>query len=327
MPDLKVAFWNVKDLFEPGCGALRAPGSAAELDAKIAAIADVLSSLFDGAGPDLIGLCEIHTERILSELIRRLGARYRVLWEPCLSPHPHPGLAVLARSSRFGSLTHAGAYPPATLARPRYLIARCALKENDIPFFFVVNHWRSRAEIDGPDPDGADDRLRTARALGAWLDECPRTTCVVVVGDFNAEPFEQPFAENALWTARHLGPRLSLPYPCLYNTAWRFLSEPDPCEHVLAAEDAYRASRTKTTYDAYNTVSVVFDQLLVSSRAIRGGPIMLQEKTVQYEFDHRIGRLQRGHLRPRAWSYEAENPAGVSDHFPLTARFRVATET
>ncbi len=31
-------------------------------------------------------------------------------------------------------------------------------------------------------------------------------------------------------------------------------------------------------------------------------------------------------LRPRAWSYNGGAPTGASDHSPLTARFRVATE-
>jgi hypothetical protein len=73
MADLRVAFWNVKDLFAPDSGVKRGPQTPAELDAKISAIAQVLRSLFDDQGPDLIGLAEIHTAAILDQLIGQLA--------------------------------------------------------------------------------------------------------------------------------------------------------------------------------------------------------------------------------------------------------------
>ncbi len=91
---LRVAFWNVKDLFEPDSGVDRGPKTQAELDAKIAIIARVLSGLFDNQGPDLIGLAEIHTERILNQLVRQLATTYHMLWE--MPKHPtyaHTGIA------------------------------------------------------------------------------------------------------------------------------------------------------------------------------------------------------------------------------------------
>jgi hypothetical protein len=119
-----------------------------------------------------------------------------------------------------------------------------------------------------------------------------------------------------------VGPRLNLPRAHLYNTAWRFLTEPDWCEKIAADGDAYRASRSKTTFDAWQSESVVFDQLLVSRRALRGGPIALRESSVTYAFDDRIGYLRDGHMRPRGWSYDPGRPSGASDHFPLIATFR-----
>lgn len=58
MPDLRVAFWNVQNLFEPGLQNRR-PRHQQELDAKLDVLAMVLNGLFDDAGPDLLGLAEV----------------------------------------------------------------------------------------------------------------------------------------------------------------------------------------------------------------------------------------------------------------------------
>ena len=82
MPDLKVAFWNVNNLFDPRLGDPRAPATMGERDAKIARIVQVLKSLFGGEGPDLIGMAEIHSDGIVKELVRQL-AMPLLVWQPC----------------------------------------------------------------------------------------------------------------------------------------------------------------------------------------------------------------------------------------------------
>jgi endonuclease/exonuclease/phosphatase family protein len=187
MAVLHVAFWNVKSLCAPASAIKGGPQTGAELTAKIATIADTLRNLFDKAGPDLIGLAEVYTGRILNSLCAQLGARYHTLWEPCKNTlSPLSGLAVLARADRFAALSRIDAYAPTLLSRPRYLIAKCKLADHDDPIFFVVNHWRSKFSNEGN--AGASDRLETARALGDWPANQPRDTCAVVLGDFNAEP-------------------------------------------------------------------------------------------------------------------------------------------
>ncbi|WP_441286094.1 hypothetical protein ACSRUE_27000 [Sorangium sp. KYC3313] len=74
MADLRVAFWNVQNLYEPGTRK-NGPTDEPELIAKLDAIARILDGLFAGAGPDLVGLAEVHTERILELLEQRLRDR------------------------------------------------------------------------------------------------------------------------------------------------------------------------------------------------------------------------------------------------------------
>ena len=328
VPDLNVAFWNVNNLFEPRHDDPRAPASVGERDAKVARIAQVLKSLFGGEGPDLVGLAEIHSDGIVKELARQL-AMPLLVWQPCRnSDYALTGLAILARKERFASLDLVTQYPQSSFCRPRYIVVRCVLAERSEPFFFVVNHWRSKIPVGQSKAAEAEtDRRHTAQALATWLAENGADTCAIVVGDFNAQPFEAPFGKGDLAATRYFRP---LVYPRLDNTAWRFLTEPDYCEVAVAHGKEYRASRARTTLDYYDKerpVSVVFDQLLVTARAIAGGPIMLQEGTVDYAFDDIIGHhLPDGDRRPRRWSFIGGVARGASDHFPLTAKFLVRIE-
>lgn len=322
MADLRVAFWNVQNLFEPGTSKY-GPTDEPELLAKLDVIARSLDGLFAGAGPDLVGLAEIHTQRILDLLGQRLRHRYLKLFERS-GDGRWTGLAVLAREGSFTRLVAEEAYHPWVTSMPRWLMARCLLREDQggASILFVVNHWRSR--VTDASSNAAEERLETARALRAKLARSRLDRCAIVLGDFNAEPFEEPFGEAGLRSVRHFDPRLwdGEAASCLYNTAWRFLAEPDWWEVVEARGDAYVASRPRTTFNA--SPPVLFDQLLVSGYALRGGPITLRESSVAYAADDATtSSTSSGYRRPLPWTYGAGSGSGASDHFPLVATFRM----
>jgi len=290
------------------------------LDDKIGALAGAINRFFAESGPDLLGLAEIATERIVLNLANRLNGAYVHVWEPA-GQGVNTGLALLARTAVFSRLQHVTGYRPSTFARPRWLVVRCNLNHVAEPFFTVVNHWKSRMPS-GPQsvPDAAD-RVETAKRLGDFLAGQQRDTCAIVVGDFNAEPFERPFLHTALRSRRTFSNAL---WVCatsahLYNTAWKFLCEPAPWED--ARMQGYMEPRPKTTHG--RNAPAVFDQLLVSGRALRKGPLQLRESTVEYFCDHVTSeRNARGRLIPRRWHWlQPGQHSGASDHFPLLAAF------
>lgn len=305
MDVLRVVFWNVQDLFEVGHE--RGDPTAAALNSRVKAIAKVLTDAFDGEQPDLIGLAEVHTERILKLIAAALGGGYWVHFERC-NDSKWTGLGILAREVAFREQTFDEAHRKSYWHMPRWVCARFRLASGD-PFLFIVNHWPSRVG-----KNGEADRLEVARYLGKHL-AASDTTCAIAIGDFNAEPFEAPFAAPYLETDRHFpsgayGSPSPLP---LYNTAWRFLAEPDHWESVRNASP-YVATRPRTTITPLAPLrrSVIFDQLLVSRAALKGGPISLGEKSMTYftkTLEFRVG----GYAEPRGWS----------DHFPLAAVFKV----
>ncbi|MCA9269188.1 MAG: endonuclease/exonuclease/phosphatase family protein, partial [Planctomycetales bacterium] len=303
MAQVRVAFWNVQNLFEPGV-VPRGPQSLPEIAEKQRILAEVIDSFFEDAGPDLLGLAEIGTEAILGELLGRLRDDYVHVWERPGTAE-QTGLGLAARRSLMVDMEVVSVQRPSVAARPRCMVVRCLTRLHPEPFLVVVNHWKSRM---GSVLDQQRDRLETADWLGEYLANQSRETCVIVIGDFNAEPFEAPFGElrlrgkrtfsNALWASGTPA--------YLYNTAWRFMSEPDAWEDARQAN--YVESRPKTTHGQSGVN--IFDHLLVSGRALRGGPLELRERSVNLHLHPRTLRQSAaGVLRPRPWTF----PAG-GDH-------------
>lgn len=320
--EIRVAFWNVQNLFEPGAVA-RGPQSEAEIDAKVDALATAIGAFFDGNGPDLLGLAEVSTRRLLDKLAAKLQGSYLIAWEPPVI-QTQTGLALLARDNAFARLRPVAVQRPTPFARPRSMVVRCEMVGKSEPILVAVNHWKSRMPAEGTAlGSGEVDRRETARWLGDLLAKSPRETSVVVMGDFNAEPCEPPFGEAALRAKRIFSTvlhwRATPAY--LYNAAWRFMIEPDYWEDAGAA--GYQEPRPKTSHGEGEWL--IFDQLMVSARALRNGPIELLEKTVQYSCQDGLTsrRKTRGTLRPYSWQRKADGTyVGTSDHFPIVAVFR-----
>ena len=314
MSELCTVFWNVGNLFNPGV-VPRGPQTQSELTAKMDRLANVLNRIKQN-GPDIIGLAEVETDAVFRQLTSRLASRYDRHWRSG-NIQGQTGLGLLVNQGVFRDSRILDFQAPTLMSRPRSMIVECVLKSNAEPILVVVNHWKSRMQFGGAGNDH-DDRRQSARWLGDYLGQSDRHSCVLVFGDFNAEPFEPPFNETGLRSVRFfstaLWTRATPAY--LYNTAWRHLPEPDFWEQTRQA--GYQLSRPRTSHDA--SPPVIFDQLMVSGRALRNGPVTLEEQSVRFHIDQ--DTATSGNLKPRRWEYlNANNYQGCSDHFPLVARF------
>lgn len=310
MPSLRIAFWNVFNLFDIGA-VKRGPQSSNELHAKLDAVGSCINRFFAASGPDILGLAEIGSLPLVDEIRKRLNWKYSVRWQPPLDK-TRTGLALLFRDGVISNVL-AQECEMSVSGRPTVMMVTVLLKHNPTePVVIFVCHWRSRMSGGGP------ARL----ASGAWvrdqLDKLGPGKCVVVMGDFNAEPFESPFGGVGLRAGRHFGSALQ--HHTIYNASWRFLTEPDFWD--MAQKAGYKLTRTKTTHDAAN---VVFDHILVSSAALRGGPLELLESTVAYHADVANASRTDRRIAPQRFKHDGatNTSVGVSDHFPVTAEFRM----
>ena len=98
MPEIRTAFWNLGNLFDTAADPIANDfdfrpdnGWVPETkQAKIANLASVIDAMFDGEGPDLLGICEVENESTLQQLI-----------DTCDTPRSHrTALRRLRRRSR-----------------------------------------------------------------------------------------------------------------------------------------------------------------------------------------------------------------------------------
>ncbi len=314
--ELCFAFWNVSNLFAAGV-VPRGPASAAEVDAKVERLAAVLAAI-GTHGPDLLGLAEVGSEPLFHRLAQRVMGHRGQWWAAWSEPAraDQCGLGLLARVDCFSRLRVLDEYRRTGLARPMALVAELTVSALEQPVLVVVNHWKSRLQRPG-EVSGHQQRLEVAGWVSEQLHLAGRPGCAVVMGDFNAEPMEAPFATGRLEGSRFHTCRS----PALYNAAWRYVGAPDPLDLVQAPR--YRASRPRTTHDS--SPPVLFDQLLVSTDALAGRPLRFVESRSGYHLDEdhdAVVRPSSGYVLPKRWRHgTTTGGSGASDHLPLVAVF------
>lgn len=321
MPRLRVAFWNVENLFEAGVNARRGPQSAPELSAKVARVTSVLRGL--GSPPDppaLIGLAEVATERLVKRIARNLvptdPTRFGYTWAPAKDSALDTGLVLLVDTKVIHSCSFISLQSPQH-SRPHVLWTKCGIRGVAAALFVSVNHWKSRMADHG-DAGGAR-RAQSAQWLEGTIASIDRDVQVVALGDFNDEPFDQSLRVALRAKRSHAGVFEANSKGRLYNTAWQWLSEPD---HYTAKNAAgYAPSRSQRTYGDSGEPAV-FDHILVSRALLGGGSLTLDEASVHVRAEPGIAQQQRfGRIAPLRWSWDDATGTGqgASDHFPVVA--------
>ena len=315
--DLRVAFWNVYNLFPVGV-VERGPQTEEELNAKLDALADCANGFFDGHGPDVLGLAEVATEELLRALLSRLQGTFQYLWASPGSS-ARTGIAFAYREGCLTGVTETGRF--GNPQRPWLLHVEAEVSNStnaDPTASFVVAHWKSRMG----DPSGGTPSLERCEAadwLRDQLDASGRGRSAVVMGDLNADPFETPFHASHLNTTRLFSSAIRSAR--LYATAWKLFPEPQSVEEYNSPD--FRLARPVTSHDGDR---VLFDQLLVGGGALRGGSLLLREQSVRYHWVPDTNAIQtRMAIRPFRFEFDpatGEN-TGASDHFPLLAEFIV----
>jgi endonuclease/exonuclease/phosphatase family metal-dependent hydrolase len=322
LSDLKLAFWNVENLFEPQLVARGVvhggPTSEEELEAKSAVLARAIDQFFDGHGPDLLGLAEIGHRQIVENVAARLaGGPHVIVWAERHHPN-QTGLALLARESLIAEAECLHVHPDRGNKRPRSMIVRCALRGQRAEFLVIVNHWKA-----GRRREDHADREETAHWLHSQLcglASYDKQTCVLAVGDFNAEPFSEPL--KRLRTCRTIRPVLwRAEQAVLYNPSWRLLVERD----CFVPREGTRYEQQRATTSQGEDEPRIIDQLLVSGDALlRKGPLRVREESLDLYCDERTATRREGVLTPARW--QSAKRTGASDHFPLLCRCEINRE-
>ena len=140
--------------------------------------------------------------------------------------------------------------------------ARC--RAGHPPLHLIVSHWPSRLHMDRRD----SDRTHIAAFLRRWIDDellkIDAQANIVLVGDYNDEPFDEGLERYLKASRDHAkvkqNPRL------LYNPFWRHLSSFKHHHPDLQINDAGTYFHPGGKFSHWHT----FDQLMVSSALLFG---------------------------------------------------------
>jgi endonuclease/exonuclease/phosphatase family metal-dependent hydrolase len=315
-----VAWWNLENLFDSETAprdarlqsALRselAGWSNAVRDRKLRRLASVIEQMFDGAGPDLLGVCEIENERVLellADAINLPGRDYRVVTHDSTD----------ARGIDVSFLVDDNVLE-ATDTDHQVVVKRSATRDifwADIThratgsvFVAVANHWPARS---AGQYDSEPFRLLTGETVSDILDdlfeefEIGNRIPIILMGDFNDEPFNRSMQEYLRGT-RDAGRVRRSRSPVVYNLMWPAMTGPNP--------GSYR----------YGTEWNMLDQFLVTKGMLRtDSHVRVRAESV--EIHRPANMVGRGgapirHGRPS----RGLNPNGFSDHYPILVQLDV----
>lgn len=304
-------WWNVENLFPPH----QHPGwkdwDEALFDEKLAHLGQAIRAMGpNGQGPDLLGLCEVADEQVLQTLVQRYlsDLDYRIVH------HDSPDLrgidvAFLYRDTVFQlhpEFTQAHVIVKRIPTRDIFEVY-LTVRANGAVLVVLGNHWPARsAGVYESEPF----RIMAAEQCSVIVDELRlrnNGVQLLVVGDFNDEPFNRSVREYLLAIRdrkRVLSRRTRRPY--LYNCMWRLME-------AAEAGTFY--------YTGGETPWFMFDQVMVSPGLLRSeGGLQLVEDSVAV---FRPRWMQRRNKAPKPFrKIRGRQVKGYSDHFPVVGQIK-----
>ncbi|RZU74983.1 hypothetical protein EV384_3490 [Micromonospora kangleipakensis] len=319
-----VAWWNVENLFDEENSPRRSEKlarvlgksivgwTAALRDRKIDQLASVISRMNAGAGPDLLGICEVENEVVVGRLAGVVNARL-----------PQRNYQVVhADTADERGIDIAFLFDPALLSAPvgerfQHVVMRRTATREIVQVNFRThrgrtwavfgNHWPSRS---GGQAESAGYRAIAGETLAYFHQRVWEVhgehTPALVMGDFNDEPFDESLVRHALST-RQPAKVVRADIPRLWNLMWPI---------VGAGEGTFY----------FDNFTNVLDQFLINRNMVSDTSTILAV-TDSVEIVRFPGMASTGTYAsplPFGGMGKAVNPDGFSDHFPIAVKVHEA---
>jgi predicted extracellular nuclease len=313
-----VAFWNVENLFDVEDSprrsekVRRAIGRSIEgwtpalLDRKIAQLSSIIVQMNGGAGPDLLGVCEVENEFVVTRLVDRLnqqlGRNLQVVHDDS-SDKRGIDLAFIYDPLLFTPVeqfTHVVMRRTAT----REIFQVNLDTHRGRRFAIMGNHWPSRSG--GPPIESAGYRAIAGETLAYFhqrvLEVHGKDTPVLAMGDFNDEPLDESLVKYALG-GRSRTKVINASSPRLLNLMWPIMG-----------------AGVGTHY--YGNWPSVLDQFLVNKNLLKtAAAIRVQDGSATVL---RRPEMMSGGDYPQPIRFggmgKSVNQDGFSDHFPIAVQ-------
>ncbi|MCH7229945.1 endonuclease/exonuclease/phosphatase family protein [Glycomyces sp. L485] len=334
----RLAWWNVENLFDEEDSPRRSDklkralgksiqGWTPELrDRKIAQLATVIAQMHEGAGPDLLGVCEVENEFVLTALAEAIndllpGRDYRLAHADTVDRRGID-IAFLYDPALF-TVTEGQIFQHVVMRRTgtRELLQVNFDTADGLTWAVFGNHWPSRS---GGQFESAPYRAVAAETLAYFhqrvLEVHGPDTPVLAMGDFNDEPHDRSLTQHALSTRQRTKVLAATTAPRLWNLTWPLAGGHD------GADENGDQIPAGTFY--FNNYANVLDQFLAGKNMIgQDSPLRAEPGSV------RIVREPAGLVAPGKYPAPVPfggmgkpvNTDGYSDHYPITMHVHQAS--
>jgi|TARA_R110000782_G_scaffold256548_1_gene345597 predicted extracellular nuclease len=319
-----IAWWNVENLFDIDSANTRSAWlqktlvkelngwTSSVLKNKVGQLASVIQQMNDGHGPDILGVCEVESGAVLTRLVNALSLPDRIYGIVHSDTKDARGVdvAFIFDKKKFKTPKKIEVFNYVVLKRNATRdIVQVNFKTKSNPeqdLVLIGNHWPSRM---GGELSSEPYRIIAAETLSYWLerisDKLGKEVPVVVMGDFNDEPYNRSMQEYALSekdSKRVKSKRSTKPY--LYNLMWPLQTD--------GAGTHY--------YDTWG----MLDQILVNrpllTRADGLSLVKNSQEVIRFPKLIKSGKPRRFD-RPSAKGFD---PSGYSDHLSISVKIQAA---
>lgn len=314
-----IAFWNLENLFERENDPNRPPElqnrlagelqgwTAARRDQKIQNLASIIIQMFNGQGPDLLGVCEVENEKIVKRLASKInisGRNYDVAAHEC-------------KDTRGIDVSFIYDQNTLQVANPSHqvVIKRTATRDlfwctftvtaTNREFVAIANHWPSRS---AGQYESEPFRMLTGETLSfvasGLLADHPNLP-ILAMGDFNDEPFNRSMQEYFLGT-RDPGRVKGSPLARFLNLMWPLMQGDDPGTYLFSS--------------TWN----MLDQFLVSKEFIKNSSKVkvVDGSTAMFKPPELSGPAGAAKKYGRPSKPSSFDQTGFSDHYPIVMKVK-----
>ncbi|MEH6470098.1 MAG: hypothetical protein V7752_02500 [Halopseudomonas sp.] len=324
MQQINVAWWNLENLFDHETASrdeqlkskLKSElkdWTAAVRDRKITQLASIIELMFDGAGPALLGVCEVENEAVVERLATAInipGRNYSVVSHASADAR---GIdtSFIIDTNELNVLSSAHQVVIKRSATRDLFWLRLQSTLSGAEFVAIANHWPSRTAGQYTSEPfrilvGETHAYVVSKLLDARLGG-DKNLPIISMGDYNDEPFNRSLQQYALATRDPGRVRYSRSGHLL-NLMWPLMQGHDPGSYLYGSD--------------WN----MLDQFMVSYGMLRGASAVKAKSDTVTIFRPDILKASSGKPRKfnRPSSKQGADLDGYSDHFPITVELVTA---
>jgi hypothetical protein len=281
------------------------------LDKKLYNLARVIRSMNNGAGPDLLGVCEVEHEALLDSMIKKFLSDLDYKTAYIESPD-NRGIdnGLIFKANEFKVLNVQVDTVHISSGWPTRLIMGVnLLTDNNEKITVFVNHWPSRS---GGQIESEPNRIEAAKTLRYALDrifKIEEDAQIFIIGDFNDDPINK----SVLETLR------AHPIKCdSLNAEFEVESEGE------LFNLSYKTYESGLGSYKYRNTWNLLDQIIVSGSLINGKEInYICQSFKVYKPNFMVTKSGVYQGAPFPTYGGSRYLGGYSDHFPVISKFKI----